>query len=203
MSAAELPSKARVAGGVFAVLPEEAAGRAAAPLASCEHGCVTYLPPELYAEIERSLPLACVDFVPVRHDADGAVEVGLILRDSPFGDVWCHLGGRVLRGETIAGAIRRHAAETLGAEVDLPSDPQPDYVYQWFPPDMVPSDAPAHGSDPRKHAIGLSFVVALTGAITPRGEALDFAFFPLAGLPQPLWPGVDGLLQRLLPSQPT
>ncbi|MCT9819040.1 DUF4916 domain-containing protein [Microbacterium sp. W1N] len=158
------------------------------------------LPPELYSEIERSMPLACVDFVPVRRASNRVAEIGLILRDSPFGRVWCHLGGRILRGETIAGAIRRHATDTLGdVVVELPADPQPDYVYQWFPPDDTPADAPPHGVDPRKHAIGLSFVVTLSGAVTPRNEAHEFGYFAVGDLPTPLWPGTEGLLQRMLP----
>jgi len=168
-----------------------------------DDGSVTYLPSDVYAEIERSMPIACVDFVPVREkQGNGAApEVGLILRQSPFGLVWCHLGGRVLRGETLAGAIRRHARDRVGTDVALPPDPQPDYVYQWFPPEIVPDDAPGHGEDPRKHAIGLSFIVALTGEPSPANEALDFAYFPLDTLPDPLWPGTQGLLERLLPGQ--
>jgi len=163
---------------------------------------VTILPADLYAQIEQSVPLACVDFVPARNRA-GRSEVGLILRDSPFGRVWCHLGGRILRGETIGSALRRHATDTLGPAViiDLPGDPQPDYVYQWFPPDIAPADAPVHGDDPRKHAIGLSFVVRMLGEPTPSNEAYDFAFARLDDLPEPLWPGTRGLLKKLLPAQ--
>lgn len=163
---------------------------------------VTILPPDFYAQIERSVPLACVDFVPVQA-RDECTEVGLILRDSPFGRVWCHLGGRILRGESISGAIHRHATDTLGdgVTVDLTDDPQPDYVYQWFPPDIAPADAPPHGDDPRKHAIGLSYVVALTGEPRPANEAYEFGYFSLAALPEPLWPGTRGLLDRLFAAQ--
>ena len=160
---------------------------------------VTFLPASLYERIERSIPLACVDFVPVR-TIEGKTEVGLILRDSPFGRVWCHLGGRILRGESVAGALRRHAADTLGPDValTLPDDPQPDYVYQWFPPEIAPADAPVHGDDPRKHAIGLSFAVSMSGEPSPRSEAHEFAYARLDHLPNPLWPGTRDLLTRLV-----
>lgn len=156
-------------------------------------GGVNLLPDDLYATIERSMPMACVDFVEVT-DAG----VGLILRDSPFGQVWCHLGGRILRGETIADALRRHAHDTLRVELTLPADPQPGYVYQWFPDDIRPNDDGVdHGHDPRKHAIGLSFIVDFIGAAAPQNEALDYQHFAVDALPEPLWPGTAELLRRL------
>lgn len=157
---------------------------------------MTFLPADLYARIEESMPIACVDFVPVREVA-GRREIGLILRDSPHGRVWCHLGGRIQRGETIAVAIRRHSRDTLGLEPVLPRNPQPDYVYEWFPPAVAPTDGTAFGDDPRKHAIGLSFTVALEGDPQPHDEALDFAFFPTDALPGDLWPGCRVLFERM------
>ena len=112
--------------------------------------------------------------------------------------VWCHLGGRIYRGETVPGALRRHAADTLAVDLDLPQDPQPDYVYQWFPPSIAPSDGTVHGDDPRKHAIGLSFMVTTVGQPRPRGEALHFAYFSLHELPEKRWPGTDHLIATLL-----
>lgn len=157
-----------------------------------------FLPDDLYAHIEQSIPLACVDFVPVRV-VEGRTEMGLILRDSPFGRVWCHLGGRISRGETIAEALQRHADDTLDTALALSNDPQPDYVYQWFPPDDRPVSAEhfPHGDDPRKHSIGLSFNVQLGGEPRPRNEALDFGWYTPARLPEPLWPGCRDLISRL------
>lgn len=145
------------------------------------------------------MPIACVDFVPARVDASGARQIGLILRDSPHGRVWCHLGGRVQRGETLHDAIGRHARDTLGVEPVLPTNPQPDYVYEWFPPEIAPNDGTLFGDDPRKHAIGLSFVVQIDGAVTALNEALDFGWFSLEALPAPLWPGCETLLAALAP----
>jgi ADP-ribose pyrophosphatase YjhB (NUDIX family) len=157
-----------------------------------------YIPDDLYTQIERSIPITCVDFVALRHGERGT-DVGLILRESPFGQVWCHLGGRVHHGETVGDAIRRHARNTLGVEIDLGPDPQPVWVYQWFPDEHRPSTGLVTGRDPRKHAIGLSFVVDLAGEeLDPRDEALDFAYFPTGALPKPLWPGCENLVRQLV-----
>lgn len=165
---------------------------------------MSFLPDDLYAEIERSMPIACVDFVLVSPDAEDD-RVGLILRDSPFGRVWCHLGGRIRRGETLADALRRHSLETAGVDLLLEDDPQPRTVFPWFPPDLAPNLAPdleaGFGQDPRKHAIGLSFVVAYEGRPEPRGEALEFGLFDRTALPSPLWPGCEELINRLLPPE--
>lgn len=157
---------------------------------------MAFLPPLLYAQIERTMPIACVDFVLVR-DVDGIREVGLILRESPHGRVWCHLGGRVQRGETIAAAICRHARETVCIELELPLNPQPQYVYEWFPPDLAPTDGTAFGDDPRKHAIGVSFVVEVAGSMAAANEALEAKFFAPDALPDDLWPGCHELFTRL------
>ena len=170
--------------------------RASTSIVNGHNGLMTFLPRDAYAAVERSMPIACVDFVLVR-SATPVLEVGLILRESPFGRVWCHLGGRIQRGETIAQALRRHARESLDVDLDLPLDPQPGYTYQWFPPEIAPGDGTSHGEDPRKHAIGLSFIVEHRGVPRPAGEAIDVGFFPLDRLPTPLWPGCEVLLSRL------
>ncbi|MEW1835863.1 NUDIX hydrolase [Microbacterium sp. NPDC079995] len=158
---------------------------------------MTFLPDDVYALIERSVPIACVDFVPTRVALDGRREVGLIQRDSPFGRVWCHLGGRVQHGETIVGALRRHARDTLNVGLVVEPNAQPAYVYEWFPPEVAPTDGTSHGADPRKHSIGLSFVVDIDGAPTPQNEALDFGYFDASALPEPMWPGSAELIELL------
>ncbi len=160
------------------------------------------LPPELYRTIEQSVPIVCVDFILVRRDLrEHIAQVGLIRRRSPFGDVWCHLGGRVRYGETVRSAILRHLTESLAAvPLDLPPDPQPDYVYQWFPEALAPRDGAPFGRDPRKHSVALSFVLTISGTpeVVPGGEAIEFGFWPRASLPSDLWPGCRHLLDRLL-----
>jgi ADP-ribose pyrophosphatase YjhB (NUDIX family) len=166
------------------------------------NGLVQFLPADTYALVERSVPLVCVDFVPARGTGDGT-EIGLILRDSPFGAVWCHLGGRIGRGETIGTALLRHARDSLAVDLEIDVDPQPAYVYQWFPAEIAPSPRSglAVGHDPRKHAVGLSYVVEMTGTPAPSGEATDFAWFRPDALPDPLWPGCRHLLSRLMPTR--
>ena len=96
--------------------------------------------------------------------------------------MWCHLGGRVRRGETIRAALVRHLTSTLeDVQVDFPVDPQPARVVQYFPAD-VPVDAGLrHGVDPRQHAVALVFAVELSGhpAVVPGGEAMDFRWWTL------------------------
>ena len=161
-----------------------------------------FLPDDVYATIESSMPIVCVDFVLVRRCADGRVaELGLIERESPFGRVWCHLGGRVRRGETIVQAIRRHVEESLtGVRIDIGDDTQPQHVYQWFPDDLAPAPTFDFGRDSRKHAIGLSFALDVIGdpEVVAGGEAISFAFTPPDALPRPLWPGCEALLGHLL-----
>ncbi len=170
---------------------------------------MTYLPGGLYRQIEASMPIACVDFLPIRRGSNGKVsQIGLIRRHSPFGEVWCHLGGRIQRGETLGQAIDRHLTDSLaGLTLDMTADPQPDYVYQWFPDDIAPAAADLdaarplpYGHDPRKHAIGLSFALEAHGepAVRPGGEALAFAFHAVDALPEPLWPGCAQLFSTLM-----
>jgi ADP-ribose pyrophosphatase YjhB (NUDIX family) len=161
---------------------------------------VTHLPSDLYQTIERSIPIVCVDLLLTRHASDG-MEVGLIKRRSPFGEVWCHLGGRVHYGETIRQAIDRHLTETVGPVTPkLDQDPQPNYVYQWFPEDATPPAELSFGRDPRKHSVALSFAFEVDGtpAAVPGGEALQFAYWPVTDLPEPLWPGCEYLFSRLI-----
>ena len=158
---------------------------------------MTYLPDDVYALVENSMPLLCVDFVPVRSTARGR-EIGLILRASPFGAVWCHLGGRVLRGETLVNALRRHASDTLDVDIDLDVNAQPGHVYEWFPAELAPGDGTEHGQDPRKHSVGLSYVVQIVGEPSPRNEAMAFDYFLVDALPEPMWPGSETLVRHLL-----
>ena len=162
-----------------------------------QNGRVTYLPDDLYAQVEASVPIACVDFVPVRETAQGGREFGLIRRSSPYGEIWCHLGGRIRRGETIAAALQRHARETIGAALALPPDPQPVYTYQWFPAADAPTDGTPFGRDERKHSIGMAFLAELTGEPSPRNEALDFAWFRGSSIPEDIWPGCQHLFVKL------
>jgi ADP-ribose pyrophosphatase YjhB (NUDIX family) len=142
-----------------------------------------WIPDEEWAHIQRIVPIVCVDVLPIHREPIGQItEVGLILRYTPDGSLrWCLVGGRVRFGEPIPAAVLRHMRESLGAEVqfDISHWREPLYVAQYCP-------APQEGflSDPRKHAISLTYALELTGEIDPRNEAIDFHWFPLDKLPQ-------------------
>ncbi len=154
--------------------------------------------------VQARVPIVCVDVVPVKRNPLGAItHVGLIKRTSPFGgqEVWCQIGGRVRRSELLAEAANRHCRDALGVAAYKESDPRPGYVMQWFP-DYDGSD---WGSDPRKHAVSVCYLVDLPGALEaqPHSEALDFSWFPVPeGMPPPAqtWPGTHLLVERLLRS---
>ncbi len=133
---------------------------------------------------QETLPIACVDVVPVRLDRSEKIEqVGLIFRDTPHqGRRWCMVGGRLWRNELVAEAIRRQLFETLGTHIafKIEPDPQPTYVSQYFP------TAREVGSvDPRQHALTLNFIIPITGQPQAGGEAIEFRWFAPSQLPAP------------------
>jgi hypothetical protein len=71
--------------------------------------------------------------------------------------------------------------DSLGANVqfDISQWRQPLYVAQYSP-------APHEDflSDPRKHAVSLTYALEVVGTADPHNEALDFHWFPLDRLPQ-------------------
>lgn len=141
----------------------------------------TWIEDSEWNRIQRLLPIVCVDVLALRVGAEGPTSAGLILRHTPHqGDRWCLIGGRMRIGETIVEAVKRHMYATLGPDVrfSLPPTAQPCYVAQYMP--YPRDDFPV---DPRKHAIGLTFALEVTGTPRPRDEALDFTWFPLDRLP--------------------
>jgi ADP-ribose pyrophosphatase YjhB (NUDIX family) len=136
---------------------------------------------EDWAWAEDRVPIPCVDLLPILVvDGDASPQVGLIRRRVPEGDVrWALIGGRIRRDESLLDAVRRHVVETLGVEpVIAGTDPQPVYVAQYFP-----ERRQGFPWDPRKHAVSLTFVAALNGNPSARGEALEFSWFDAENLP--------------------
>jgi ADP-ribose pyrophosphatase YjhB (NUDIX family) len=153
------------------------------------------------------LPIACVDAVLLDDSRGGAPRVGLIKRRTPFGDesLWCQIGGRVWRGETLAEALRRHIEASLVVELPVwPEDPQPDWVMQWFPA-ALREPGEHYGVDPRQHAIAPSFLLNVASEPVVRtdadSEAEEFSWFPADALPANLWPGTGLLIGHLLRSR--
>lgn len=139
-----------------------------------------------WERIQKGLPIACVDVLPVRFSSGGEKRlemVGLILRDTPHqGRRWCFVGGRILYGESLGDAITRQVVSTLGDSVGFHVDPnqQPLYVGQY-----LPYASANFGFDPRKHALGLTYGLEITGTIVPCGEAISFEWFHPEELPLP------------------
>ncbi|WP_170182659.1 DUF4916 domain-containing protein [Blastococcus colisei] len=97
-------------------------------------------------------------------------------------------------GETLRAALLRHLTETVEeAGLELPPDPQPDVVVQYFPsPASVESGLDA-GYDPRQHSVALVYAVSLTGepTVVAGGEGLEFRWWDPRELESvaDLWPG--------------
>ena len=143
------------------------------------------------------LPIACVDIFPVIRDDSGRVaRVGLILRDSPYGRVWCHLGGRVRRGELLQAAIRRHLDSALSTRSDFRLAESPFTVHEYFPEPRTGA-----GTDARKHAVASCFLAEFPEAVVPlvQGEAHEWTWHDIATVEQDLdlWPGTDGIYRKL------
>jgi len=141
-----------------------------------------WLEPSDWKRAQETLPIACVDVLPVRLNDSGKLEqVGLIFRDTPHqGRRWCLVGGRLWHKESVAEAIARQLREALGPYVafHVEPDPQPDYVAQYFP-----TAREFASIDPRQHALTLNFVVPLRGNPQAGGEALEFQWFEPSQLP--------------------
>jgi ADP-ribose pyrophosphatase YjhB (NUDIX family) len=145
-----------------------------------------WLSPSRWKTVQASVPIVCVDLLPVRRSrfAPYAVEaIGLILRDTPHqGQRWCLVGGRVLYGESLRDAILRQVDETLGSRVriHLSRSQQPLYVAQYSPHGARP-----FALDPRQHAVGLTYTSRITGSPAPQGEAISYEWFHVRKLPPP------------------
>lgn len=159
---------------------------------------MNWLDEAVWAEIQAAIPIVCVDMIAVRGVGTGTPLVGLIKRTMPPDDqqVWCLMGGRLGHGETIRTGLLRHLTATLtGVTMALPIDPQPSYVMQWFPDRTAAErDGMPYGFDPRRHSVGLCFVVELDGTpeVVPGGEGLSFSWLNLSDLPAEeahMWPG--------------
>lgn len=167
-------------------------------------------PLEEWEELTKKLPIAGADVLPTRFAIDGTFEIGLILRDSPFGEPrWCHLGGRQRIDETQRQAAQRHLLATLERANSATADKDLD-------PDVVPLKPQASfeflrvaregfGLDPRKHAVSACFLVRLTGDVVARtdsDEAIDFRWFASDRLPTDaeLWPGTRAIIDLLTSS---
>jgi ADP-ribose pyrophosphatase YjhB (NUDIX family) len=116
----------------------------------------TWLSPDEWKRAQETLPICCVDVLPLRLDEAGerVDSLGLIQRRAPGITLgWCLVGGRVLLEEPFGDAVQRHLLDTLGPDVrvEIGDAEQPLYVAQYKP-------MPAEGFlvDPRQHSIALT-----------------------------------------------
>ena len=141
----------------------------------------TWLDADSWRKVQASVPIACVDVLPLRTVGGRLTQLGLILRDTPNqGLRWCLIGGRLLWDESFVEAVRRQVRDALGPVVTarVDDDAHPIYVAQYF---TIPRETGSF--DPRQHAIGLIFRVMLDGDPEPQGEALEFRWFQRNTLP--------------------
>jgi ADP-ribose pyrophosphatase YjhB (NUDIX family) len=140
-----------------------------------------HLPAEQWQQIERSVPITCVDVLAWQVRA-GQREFALISRldDTGRAKRWNLIGGRVRLDETLASAMERHVVETLGPDVSWTFDDfaSPPAVEQYL---RTPTDGVAY--DPRHHAIALSYTFEVTGEFAAGGEAFEVGFFTEDALP--------------------
>ncbi len=138
-----------------------------------------WIPDELFQQIQRNIPVACVDLLVLRKHA-GTVETLLIKRKIyPEQGKWCLIGGRILKNEYTKDAIRRQAQEELGLSVKI--------LPPWneIMPFGVFNDPK---SDKQKHFVVLAYPVMITrGRLNASGpEFSEARWFAFSKLPQTL-----------------
>ena len=135
------------------------------------------IPADLFGRIQKNVPIVCVDLVIIRQKPAG-IEVLLIKRKLVIGfGKWCLIGGRVLKGETLAQAVGRQARRELGISVA--------FVPPWHANSPVwVSDEP--DADPQKHSICMVYLVVIDSGV-PAASGPEFSesrWFKIEELPE-------------------
>ena len=143
---------------------------------------MVYLPDELYRTVADSLPIVCVDAIPVRR-AGGIWQIGIITRatGSEAGRP-ALVGGRIHYGETSSAAIKRHLETDLRLKTFTffkNDETRPFYIGQY-----QHIQASAGLFDPTKHSIALTYLIKVSGAPRPRNEASAFHWIGQAEIPK-------------------
>lgn len=127
-----------------------------------------------WAWAQESLPIVCVDAMPVSfHESE--LRIGLILRETPQqGQRWCLVGGRLRMDESLSNALNREWQSAFGEQLSPTAVSKP-YIVEY-----QRSYSPGHPWDPRKHAVSATYSVLTRKTLTPHGtEALDFRWFAI------------------------
>lgn len=135
-----------------------------------------WLPEDEWRNVQKCIPIVCVDVLPFCLDNGEISEYGLILRKTPHqGDRWCLIGGRLQYKESLKEGVTREIIETLGDKVKIKLiGNESAKVIQYMPEIGL-----GEYFDPRQHAIGLTYTAELSGIFVPQGEALDFKWFSI------------------------
>lgn len=125
-----------------------------------------WLDDDTWQRVQAAVPVACVDLLPVVRSRTGSIRsIGLIERTFPAGEhaeqVWCQIGGRIRREESLVQCASRHLGETLigGAALGEVA-PAAFFVNEYF---SEPGKGP--GYDPRRHAVAVCFLVEVAEEI--------------------------------------
>ncbi|HVE80964.1 MAG TPA: DUF4916 domain-containing protein [Candidatus Dormibacteraeota bacterium] len=137
-----------------------------------------------YLKAIKSVPIICVDVVPVRF-IDDKPQIGIITRQTgPFAGSAAVVGGRVRKDETITEAIARHLRHDLEIEFFeffRSNEATPFYVQQYF--EEVESGS-SYGHDPAKHDIALNYLIEIQDDPKPKNEASDFYWINESEVPK-------------------
>ena len=136
---------------------------------------MTYLPQKLYDQITESIPIICVDVIPLKSE-NGKKYFGVIQRKTgPEAGKLALIGGRVYKDEKIIDAIKRTLMNDLSVD-DFTfyecEEAHPIIVGQYMHTNNVVGD---YMYDQTKHSVSLTYAINIDQAkIKPKNEASDF-----------------------------
>ena len=145
---------------------------------------MAFISDEQYKLVTDSVPMVCVDVIPVRQRPHGW-QIGIITRatGAEVGK-YALLGGRVYHNELLDDAIARHIKTgwNLSSYSLWPGNSieHPFYIQQYL------HDSAARlplGFDPSKHSVAMTYLIELTGEPQPSNEARAFHWITLAEIP--------------------
>jgi ADP-ribose pyrophosphatase YjhB (NUDIX family) len=129
-----------------------------------------------YNFITSSMPIVCIDVIPVRPNGKH-IELGAIIRKTgtESGKI-ALIGGRILKSESISEAIQRHLSKDLNISdfkySSLNEEDTPFTVQQY---DHSGKDSAKFVCfDPTKHSIGLTYLIEINQEPKPANEASEF-----------------------------
>lgn len=145
---------------------------------------MSHLPDELFNTVISSIPIICVDIIPVRK-LNNAWALGVITRATPpQAGKTTILGGRINYGETVQEAIARHLKTDLGLSkyefLEKTDQFNPFRIQQFL---RAETAGPPFGFDPTKHAISLNYLVEITDTPIPKNEAKNFFWINESQIP--------------------